>query len=752
VGRTVVADAVTGIWSTDFDDPGDGDLTFDLVPGTNGYTGRYDADNDATNADWHVLNPSFTVDPLTNGAWGGDFTPTATITLSRGADSCTTISDVWGNFGFDLNSCPTPIDLNAGDAVSVTDGATTKTHTITNLTVTAVVEATNTVTGTADANSDVHVWTHNDGSSLIVTADVSGVWTADFTGLFTFAPGTNGSAHQYDVDNDATNADWRIPKPQVGVDIGRNDVFGNEFAPNSSVTVTVNGGTVHGPFATDDWGNFGTPPLPIDIVAGDAVVASDSFDTVTHVVLVLDVTSVDPILETVSGTAPDGTHVDVWVHDVGDVNRSVTADAAGTWTADFTAAGIVGPNDRGTADLGPGSNGNSNRCDTEGNCTYAQWQLLDPYIGASVIHEEVWANGFPDDPAGQTLYYRLDDPATPGIDFEYDMPLILNPWGGTEAGDRSFGRYDVQAGQVFTVRNRPFDQPLNGGLERVLHISDIEVTGVDGGADIITGYADPAQGPTVCVWSQDSQLCSDEAAGFTWVGTDWIADFGAIGSDVKPGHWNSASQYDDDGDETHYWWNLPPWVVVELAEEDAAGDPLWPDAVRAEQWNGPVVTLTVNDEVVATWTVDSDWYRFELAGRDLDPSDVVTLSDAQDSKSVVVEPLTIEQVYFSGDTPPNAVAGTSSSQRDVHVVAAASVGGWWAERWVNADSGGDWFADFDNPGNGWREQWTAEFGGAEGLGRQLLLETYDEDNDRVEATQCEGVPRLVVARSDGRVD
>ena len=536
-----------------------------------------------------VLNPSFTVDPVTDGVWGGDFVAGGTVTLSRGGDSCSTTADGAGGFWFDLHGCVGGwIDVVAGDTVTVSDGVTTKSHVVTSLAVTGVDETADTVSGTADPGTAVQVWSHQGGTTINVVADSAGGWTADFAGQSDLVPGTSGNAHQYDADNDATNADWHVS---------------------------------------------------------------------------------------------------------------------------------------------------------------------NPYIGASVIHDEIWAFDFPEDPLGQTLYYRLDDPTTPEIDFEYDMPLIINSWGGTEAGDRSFGRYDVQAGQVLTVRNRPFDQSLDGGVERVLSISDIAVTGVDGDADKITGYADPAQGPTICVWSQDSQLCSTDSIGFTWVATDWTADFGAVGSDVKPGHWNSASQYEEDGDETHYWWNLPPWVVVELAQEDISGDPLWPDAVRAEQWIGPVVTLEINGEAVADWTVTGDGhYTFELPGMDIDPGAIVTLSDSVDTKTVIVEPLYIDRINYSGDTPPNTVEGTANPHRDVRVEASATVGGWWAERWVNADSSGGFTANFGIPGNGWREQWTAELGGAEGLGRHMRLEIYDEDNDRVEARTCEGVPRIEVARSDGRVD
>jgi hypothetical protein len=754
VGRTVIADITTGIWVADFDDAGDGGDTFDLVPGTNGYTGQYDGDNDATNADWRVLHPTISVDAHANDAWGGDFLADVTITLTRGLETCTAVSDERGEFGFDLRNCPTPIDLAVGDLVSMTDGSTTKDVMIVNLAVTGVDPALDTVSGTADSGIDVQVWTHHGGDSVTVTG---ATWVADFSGLFDLVPGTGGVARHFDGEGDATSAEWRVLDPRITVDAHTDGAWGNDFLADMTITLTRGGDSCT--TTSDEWGNFGFDlrncPTPIDLAVGDLVSAADGTVAKDVTIVNLDITAVDPVLDTVTGTAGDGAEISVWVSDDGtsvtatgpswtadfnglfdlvpgtnggaqvydaegdatnadwyvpnprfkagvdgdylsgwdwlpnaavdvtidgsapysyptdewgnfdgsvafdlevgqhlvatdgvstkdfvirnlhvtdvDVDndlvhgtsepgdvvhvdayddygvgswRRVTADiVAGEWTADFSIAW----QDQDELDIVAGSSGNARYYEPDGDETERSWHVSDPRITASVIHEEVWTYDFPDEPDGQVLYYRLDDPATPEIDFEGDMPLLVQN-GSTESGDRSFGRYDVKAGQIFTVRNRPFDLPLDGGMERILAISHVTVDAVDPELDLISGFANPVEGPRLCVWSNDAELCNDNAA-FTWnPDNTWSANFAAIGSDVAPGHWNSASQFEADGDETHFWWNLPPWIVVELAEEDAAGAPVWPDAVRAEQWTGPIVYLEVDGIPIAEWTYDGSGY------------------------------------------------------------------------------------------------------------------------------------------------
>ena len=716
-----------------------------------------------------MTNPTFSVEtPHNIWSTGDGWIEGTTVTLTIddpsngvGTDyTDTTSMETWGpephETGFNFNTDPFVIEPT--HIVTATDGTNIKELTVVSVTVDTIDEINATLAGMAPANAFVEVNAGDDVSNAhrSVQADGSGVWAADFSvpgpqdhenETMSFGPGVGGAAETYDDDGDGNHRSWRILSPRFKAGVDNDDLSGWEWLPNATVDISIDGGTPYS-YQTDEWGNFGGG-VALDLNVGQYLVATDGISTKDFVIRNLYVTSVDVDNDLVHGTSTPGDVVQVETHGEDGQWREVTADGVtGDWTADFSVVW----EDQAVFDIVSGSSGNARYYEPDGDETQRSWHVSDPRITASVNHEEVWTYDFPDEPDGQMLYYRLDDPATAEIDFEGTMPLLVQD-GSTQSGDHSFGRFDVQAGHTFTVRNRPFDVPLDGGMERVLAISHVTVDSVDPDLDVITGTADPAEGPRVCVWSNDAELCDDNP-GFTWnPDNTWAADFGSIGSDVAPGHWNSASQFETDGDETHYWWNLPPWIVVELAEEDDGGVPLWPDAVRVEQWTGPIVYLEIDGNPIAQWTYEESWdYTFELPGFDIEPGHIVRVHDSADDKTVLVEPLTIDQVNFSGDVPPNTVEGTTSPYRDVRVEASASVGGWWAERWVNSDSSGNFTADFGVPGNGWREQWTAELGGAEGLGRNMRLELYDSDNDRVTTRQCEGLERIEIARSDGRVD
>jgi hypothetical protein len=98
------------------------------------------------------------------------------------------------------------------------DGATTKTHTVANLAVTAVDPGADTVLGTAAPGADIWVNTWAEfGASRHEVAGGGGGWTADFSipgdesfeqNTFDIVPGSEGEAHQPDNDEDATNIYW----------------------------------------------------------------------------------------------------------------------------------------------------------------------------------------------------------------------------------------------------------------------------------------------------------------------------------------------------------------------------------------------------------------------------------------------------------------------------------------------------------------------------------------------------------------
>ncbi len=101
-------------------------------------------------------------------------------------------------------------DLKRGQVVTVSDGTTTKTHTVANLYVDGVDVTADTVFGHAEPAplwmcGCMAIW------RLTVTADGSGNWIADFSGLTDLTYLSDGGSSQTDDDGDSTGYGGQAP-------------------------------------------------------------------------------------------------------------------------------------------------------------------------------------------------------------------------------------------------------------------------------------------------------------------------------------------------------------------------------------------------------------------------------------------------------------------------------------------------------------------------------------------------------------
>ena len=103
-------------------------------------------------------------------------------------------------------------DVAPGQYVSLSDGITRRDLLVANLAVTGWDVVADTLTGTADPNEDVYFSVFDcSGCYSYTTADGSGDWVADFTGIADLQPGDQGDAEQDDPDYDSTHVMWSIP-------------------------------------------------------------------------------------------------------------------------------------------------------------------------------------------------------------------------------------------------------------------------------------------------------------------------------------------------------------------------------------------------------------------------------------------------------------------------------------------------------------------------------------------------------------
>ncbi|MDH3294533.1 MAG: hypothetical protein OER95_09465, partial [Acidimicrobiia bacterium] len=663
--------------------------------------------------------------------------------------------------------------IEPGFVVTMTQLGITTTHVVTSLEVTDVNPDTDVVSGVGDEGALITVSVWDDIGTWREVTVTGGTWSADFSvagpgGVpVDITRGTAGEASQTEVDNNSTQWTWWVPNPAFSVETPNSVWSVNDgWVPGRTVTVIVDDDPNPGDdvplFQTTtpvtSWGprpweaGWNINNLGFTIAPGHYVTVDDGVEvTKTLQVAELTITAVDETNDLVSGTAVAGAQVEVNACEqflCG--NRTVTADAAGTWVADFAVPG-PGDHEQDVIDIQSGIGGAAQIVDADGDSTHRGWHLQEPYFGVDVIHEEMWAVNWP---AGETLTFQVyaDDTATDLL-WTDTMTVYGTPWQNTEAGYRFWSEFDVAAGQYFTVSD--------GVITKELVVSTLTVTAVDPGSDVYTGTVDPTVSADVtsevCAWarridgSDDGlELCDlpDPATG------EWTIDFAGVG-DIIPGDHLGAYQRDADGDETSHAWHVPPWIYVELAEQDEFGNDLYPDRVHLDQWTGPVDIYLGVVRVLEGVVTNGGHLQVDL---EVEIGQTIRVVDAVDDKSLYIDLLTADDVTAWDDpVQPSTAFGTAAIpdySRQVQVTATAEYG-WWTERWVPV-VGGQYQADFANPGNGWRESEIGYFGegGADDiyLGGEVRANLWDSDNDQVQAIWHTCNPRIIVVRGNDRIE
>jgi hypothetical protein len=592
---------------------------------------------------------TFQVAPVDNwvrssSAW----TPEATIslTIDDGGGvvySAFQTADTDGNFHINLWG----FDLQRGHVVTVSDGTTTKTHTVTNLYVDGVDLTADTVSGRADAGTSVDVWVHGDGN-LTVTADGSGNWTANFSAMTDLTYFSDGGSQQFDADGDSTGVWWASPRFQVAP-VDNWVQSSGSWTPGATIALTIEDGSgvLYSDSQTADAnGNFHFGLWDVfDLQRGHLVTVSDGTITKTHTVTNLYVDSVDVTADTVSGRADAGASVDVWVH--GDGNLTVTADDSGNWTADFSAM----------TDLTYFSDGGSQQFDADGDSTGVWW--ASPRFQVAPVDDWVQSSG--SWTPGATISLTIEDGS--GVLYSDSQTADAN-------GNFHFGLWDVfdlQRGQVVTVSD--------GTITKSHTVTNLYVDGVDVTADTVYGRADA--GTSVDVWVHGDGNLTVTANG----SGNWTADFSGM-TDLTYFSDGGSQQFDADGDSTGVWWASPRFQVAPV--DDWVGS--W------NRWTpGATISLTIEDGSGVLYsdsqTADANGnFNFNLWDRfDLQRGHVVTVSDGTNTKTHTVTNLYVDGVDVTADTVyGRADAGTSV---DVWVHGDGNLT-------VTADGSGNWTADF----------------------------------------------------------
>ncbi len=311
-------------------------------------------------------------------------------------------------------------------------------------------------------------------------------------------------------------------------------INGQNWLPEETVTIAVNGDQFS--VATDTDGNFEMSPVThpgLEVARGQVVTATDGVTTKVHFVRDLFVTEVDADEDTVSGTAPAGSIVEVRVYDMEQdfedmPLRVVEADAQGNWTADFSEAEGADPSES-AFDIEPGVTGEARITDLTNDATFVFWHVAETAF--EVYPVDGLIRGFDWAP-------NADITITVGVD---EIELTSD----------AHGFFDT--GVLAAVLSAGVTVEVTDGVTTKTHIvTALEVTTANWAAGLVAGTAEV--GSTVFVQLLEPMegqpgppTIVDEASVIADLNGDWSVDFGGV---IEDNIIIYVFQVDEDGDRT----------------------------------------------------------------------------------------------------------------------------------------------------------------------------------------------------------
>jgi hypothetical protein len=333
------------------------------------------------------------------------------------------------------------------------------------------------------------------------------------------------------------------PIPQIWVPLDRYDIYGHNWPDGTTVTLTIDDpDTPTSPDYTDQQAgdgnqiNFplqGWMPEP-----GQIVTMSDGTITKTHIVAEVAITGIDAETNLVSGIAPPGAEISVWVKDRPDCGTQEADEGpAGNWTADFSC------------DLVKGDTAEAAWFDSDGDHTTYPYTIPDPSVQVANVDDPVIADMWPADsiecggwPKHVTVTLEIDDPATPQQpDLVDSLVMPPAPWspGIGHLTVQLDGVYDIKAGQVVTV--------TGGGYARMHVVTALKLTGVNLDLYTVSGTAAPGSEVTVAIYRRGQP--SSPVTVIAGEEGDWTAPFAGVDDFALP-FTVDAGQTDGGGDRT----------------------------------------------------------------------------------------------------------------------------------------------------------------------------------------------------------
>ncbi len=144
---------------------------------------------------------------------------------------------------------------------------------------------------------------------------------------------------QHDAEGNSTQVPWHVKNQYFYVYHQYNEVYGNDWSPDSTITLTIE--EQSWTTQSDSYGWFYMYLSPFDIIPGQSIHVTDGIDNRTqYTVKNLDLTGFDIDTDTLTGTADPGELL-LNVYSNGDgYSQEPIANEEGVWITDFSGTQI----------------------------------------------------------------------------------------------------------------------------------------------------------------------------------------------------------------------------------------------------------------------------------------------------------------------------------------------------------------------------------------------------------------------------
>jgi hypothetical protein len=458
---------------------------------------------------------------------------------------------------------PEGLQIDPGDRIELSSGGLMRSVTVTELSVSEVNTQTDTVSGTTNDPSPVHVKVFGEGFENMRFSEITaeGGWIVDFSeatsdyDAYDLTSLDFGVAVQTDEDGDCTAVRWQsehLPIMYV-FPSGKYVGFSNNGTPGLFCTLTLYDSSEAVKFQVSFEYNPNTQyegiPEGVSIDPGDRFELSSGYLTRDLIVTALNVTEVDIKTDTIVGTSDTSIPVWITVFFDGGQNHRLVPVIDGVWTADFKIA----ERSNSAYDLTAADQGIAVQSDEDGDCIIVSWWAPNPELVILPDKDFMFGSGWK---ANSTVNISV---YSNGIDF-LAYQAEVDSAGYFEKDFSALG-VDLQGGKKVTVSD--------GMTDRECIISSIRVTAIDIEKDLIYGHIEPNAYVQIIIMTDEGSIFFypiADADGF------WIADlsvpyiddggYSNPAFDIVSNTQGAVRNYDGHSNATIREWTASNYIVI----------------------------------------------------------------------------------------------------------------------------------------------------------------------------------------------